>query len=65
VNGSARRSFSAGWCLIPLALAQWPALALANRIEPRIFGMPFLYAWLLLLYLAAIALLIRAAWPDR
>jgi len=53
------------WCLVPLALAQWPALALANRIEPRILGMPFLYAWLLLLYLVAIFLLVRAAWPDR
>jgi hypothetical protein len=51
--------------LVPLALAQWPALALANRIEPRILGMPFLYAWLLLLYLVAIFLLVRAAWPDR
>jgi hypothetical protein len=53
------------WSLIPLLLAQGPALALANRIEPRLFGMPFLYGWLLLLYLVAIALLIFAAWPDR
>jgi hypothetical protein len=25
----------------------WPVLALANRVEPRIAGMPFLIAWYL------------------
>jgi hypothetical protein len=44
------------------ALAEPPAVYLiANRIEPRILEMPFLYAYLLLLYLAMIGVLIWAA----
>jgi hypothetical protein len=42
-------------------LVEPPAVyLLANRIEPRILGMPFLYAYLLLIYGALIAVLIRA-----
>lgn len=33
---------------------------IANRVEPRVAGVPFLYAYLLLLYLALIAVLIWA-----
>jgi hypothetical protein len=44
-----------------LALAQPPLVWwLANRIEPWVFGMPFLYAWLLGAYVAMIGVLIWA-----
>ena len=42
-------------------LAEPPAVFLiGNRIEPRILGMPFLYAYLLFIYSLLIAVLIRA-----
>jgi len=41
-------------------LLQWPALQLANRIEPFILGMPFLYFYLLLGYLLIIGAMIYA-----
>lgn len=41
-----------------MALAQPPVVGLANRIEPTILGLPFLYAWLLGIYLALAALLV-------
>lgn len=44
------------------ALTQPPLVFLvANRIEPRIFGVPFLYAYLLIIYIAMIGVLIRTA----
>lgn len=44
-----------------MALAQPPLVFwLANRVEPLIVGMPFLYAWLLVLYVAMIGVLLRA-----
>jgi hypothetical protein len=47
--------------LVLFLLAEPPAVFLiGNRIEPRILGMPFLYAYLLLIYSALIAVLIRA-----
>lgn len=58
----------AGWIALLsffflLALAEPPAVYLvANRIEPWVLGMPFLYVYLLALYLALIAVLIWAAW---
>ena len=43
------------------ALTQPPFVhGLANRIEPRVFGLPFLYAYLLVLYCALIGVLIWA-----
>jgi hypothetical protein len=40
-------------------LAQWPFVhVLANRIEPRIIGLPFLYAYLLLIYIAMLGVLL-------
>lgn len=46
-----------------MALAQPPLVFwLANRVEPLIVGMPFLYAWLLVLYVAMIGVLLRAYW---
>ena len=45
------------------ALAQPPVVhRLANRVEPWILGMPFLYAWLLGVYLALIGVLF---WVHR
>ena len=41
-------------------LAQPPIVMLANRIEPRILSMPFLYVWLGVVYAVMIAVLVRA-----
>jgi hypothetical protein len=44
-----------------LALAEPPFVFLfANRVEPWILGMPFLYAWLLGVYVAMIGVLLWA-----
>ncbi|MCZ6917036.1 MAG: hypothetical protein O7I93_09690 [Gemmatimonadetes bacterium] len=43
------------------ALTQPPFVhGFANRVEPRFFGLPFLYAYLLVLYFALIGVLIWA-----
>lgn len=48
-----------------LALAEPPLVyVLANRITPWVFGMPFLFAYLLGIYLAMIAVLLWAAWRS-
>lgn len=47
-----------------MALTQWPALTMANRIEPTIGGMPFLFVYLLVLYAALIGVLVTAAWWE-
>ena len=58
----------AGWiavlCFVGLmALAQPPiATSWANRIEPWILGMPFLYSYLLFVYIALIGVLL---WAQR
>ena len=45
-----------------LALAEPPVVhALADRTEPWLLGFPFLYGWLLLVYVAMIAVLVWAA----
>ena len=42
-----------------MLLAQPPIVhRFANRIEPWVFGMPFLYAWLLGVYVAMIGVLL-------
>ncbi len=47
------------------ALTQPPFVhGFANRIEPRVFGLPFLYAYLLVLYCALIGVLIWAFRRD-
>ena len=47
--------------LLLMLLAQPPIVhGLANRVEPWIFGVPFLYAYLLVIYCAMIAVLIWA-----
>jgi hypothetical protein len=43
-----------------MLLAQPPIVLLANRIEPRFFGLPFLYTWLLVAYLLMIGALLWA-----
>jgi hypothetical protein len=58
----------AGWIAVVaflalMALAQPPVVhRLANRIEPWVLGMPFLYAWLLGVYVALIGVLL---WVQR
>ena len=44
------------------ALAEPPILLLANRIEPFVLGMPFLYTYLLAVYTALIAVFL---WMHR
>ena len=57
-----------GWIAVVLfltlfALTQPPFVYLvANRIAPWVLGLPFLYAYLLILYFASIAVLIWARW---
>lgn len=47
--------------LVLFALTQPPAVTvLANRIDPMILGMPFLYAYLLGLYVLLIGVLVWA-----
>jgi hypothetical protein len=56
----------AGWTAVGLflllfALTQPPLVFLiANRIEPRVGGLPFLYVYLLVVYVALIGVLIAA-----
>jgi len=55
-----------GWIAVVLfialsALAQPPVVhVLVNRVEPWVFGLPFLYAWLLGVYTALIFVLVWA-----
>lgn len=56
-----------GWIAVTtfcglFALTQPPLLYAANRITPWVLGLPFLYAYLLLIYCALIAVLI---WAKR
>ena len=45
--------------LFLFAMAEPPVVSsLANRIEPWVFGVPFLYAYLLVVYFALIGVLI-------
>lgn len=47
--------------LVLFAFAQPPLVyLLANRIEPRILGIPFLYVYLLVIYAGLIGVLLRA-----
>jgi hypothetical protein len=55
-----------GAFLVLLLLAEPPIVfAVANRIQPLLVGLPFLFAYLLLIYAAMIAVLILAAWRIR
>ncbi|MFQ6045271.1 MAG: hypothetical protein ACE5PT_02795 [Gemmatimonadales bacterium] len=49
--------------LLLFALTQPPAVYLiGNRIEPRVLGMPFLYTYLLVIYVTLIGVLM---WAQR
>lgn len=49
--------------IVLLLLAQPPILyAVANRIEPRVLGLPFLYAYLCVIYAALVGVLL---WAQR
>ena len=53
--------WAVGLFLALFAFTQPPLVfLLANRVEPRVQGMPFLYWYLFLLYVAAIGVLIWA-----
>lgn len=41
---STRRTFFIAGCLLALA-GNWPVLPLANRIEPTVAGLPFLFIY--------------------
>lgn len=52
--------------VVLMALAQPPVVhGLANRVEPWILGVPFLYAYLFFVYTALIAVLVWAAVRTR
>lgn len=52
-----------GVFLLLLALAEPPFVhAVANRVEPWVLGLPFLYTWLLLVYTGMILVLLWALW---
>jgi hypothetical protein len=54
--------FAVALFLLLLLLAEPPVVfAVANRIEPLLLGLPFLFAWLLLVYTALIIVLLLAA----
>ena len=55
---SARGWFIIAYFVALFALTQWPFLAWANRIEPLVFGLPFLYAYLSIDY----ALMLVGLW---
>ena len=62
---STRRRTALVGFLALMAMAQPPLVnTLANRIEPWVLGMPFLYAYLLADYLALVALLLWAWRAD-
>ncbi len=50
-----------GLYIVLFLCAQWPIVALANRDEPTVFGLPFLFVFLAVVYAAKILLLIYAA----
>jgi hypothetical protein len=51
--------------LVLLAFSQPPLVfLLANRIEPWVLGLPFLYVYLLVLYVAMIGVLVWARCRD-
>ena len=59
------RTRSGWWSVLSFlflfALTQPPFVSRpANRIEPLILGLPFLYVWLLVIYGLLIAVLVRA-----
>lgn len=47
-----------------LLLAEWPLLPLANRIDPAWLGIPFLFSYLLVVYVLLIAVLLASAYLD-
>ncbi len=55
---TSRGRFFIGCFAVLFAFTQWPFLAWANRIEPLVFGLPFLYAYLSAIY----ALMLVALW---
>lgn len=46
--------------VVLFALCQPPVVGLANRIDPQLADLPFLYVWLGAVYVALIAVLIWA-----
>jgi hypothetical protein len=59
--------FFLAYFLVAFALTQWPFLAWANRIYPLILGLPFLYAYLCIVYAAILAglLMLLRPWGGR
>lgn len=52
--------------VVLMALAQPPVVhGVADRVEPWILGVPFLYAYLFVVYVGLIGVLLWAAWRTR
>lgn len=53
-----RGAVAAALFIVLFLMAQPPLLLLANRVEPSLAGMPFLYVYLLAVYAAQIGVLL-------
>jgi hypothetical protein len=56
------RLLAVTYFLVMLAAVVWPGATAASRVEPRILGLPFSFAWPALWVAGSVAVL---AWLDR
>lgn len=56
------RLLAVAYFLVMLAAVVWPGAMAASRVEPRILGLPFSFAWPALWVAGSVAVL---AWLDR
>ncbi len=49
------------WFVICFAAIQWPGWLIANRVEPYVLGLPFMFFWAILWWLLLIATIIYVA----
>lgn len=65
----ARRVFFTVYFFICFAANVWPVAALANRIHPMVFGIPFFFfwtiAWCCLIFLGVFALYVTGSRAER
>jgi hypothetical protein len=50
------------WIFFIYAMGQWPGWQIANHVEPRIAGLPFIFVWTTAWWGALLATMIVAAW---
>jgi hypothetical protein len=66
VPRTSRGRLATGLFVVLLLLAEPPIVfVFANRIDPWLLGVPFLFGYLLLVYVALIVVLIQAALRSR